>query len=100
MRLSKYFLTLLFAACAGLAFAQQNDTLSLQKCLEIAVQNNLQVKQTGLTMESARINYLQSKENLLPSISGNVSRQLSQGRNINPVTNTVFVKVVITIAVR
>ena len=88
MRLSKYFLTLLFAACAGLAFAQQNDTLSLQKCLEIAVQNNLQVKQTGLTMESARINYLQSKENLLPSISGNVSRQLSQGRNINPVTNT------------
>jgi len=88
MRLSKYFLTLLFAACAGWAFGQQNDTLSLQKCLEIAVQNNLQVKQTGLTMESARINYLQSKENLLPSISGNVSRQLSQGRNINPVTNT------------
>jgi outer membrane protein len=31
---------------------------------------------------------MQSKENLLPSISGDISRQLSQGRGINPVTNT------------
>ncbi len=88
MRFTKYLLILLFAACVVLAHAQQSDTLTLQKCLDIAIKNNLQVKQNGLTMEADRINFLQSKENLLPSISGNVSRQLSQGRGINPVTNT------------
>jgi len=88
MQPGKYILTILFTISAVLANAQKNDTLSLQKCLDIAVKNNLQVKQTGLNMESDRINFQQSRENLLPSINGNASRQLSQGRGINPVTNT------------
>jgi outer membrane protein len=71
-----------------LVFAQQDNTLTLQQCLDIAIKNNLNVKQTGLTMESDRINFLQAKENLIPSLTGNVSRALSQGRGINPVTNT------------
>jgi outer membrane protein len=88
MRLSKYFLTLLFFAGSILAHAQQNDTLTLQKCLDIAVKNNLQVKQSGTNAELARIDLAQSRDNLLPSISGNANRQLSQGRGINSVTNT------------
>lgn len=39
-------------------------------------------------MEQDRIAFNQQKENLLPSISGNASRGLSQGRGVNPVTNT------------
>src|SRR5271170_6268669 len=89
MRYSKYvFFTVLFCACNMLVFAQQDNTLTLQQCLDIAIKNNLNVKQTGLTMESDRINFLQAKENLIPSITGSVSRALSQGRGINPVTNT------------
>lgn len=34
------------------------------------------------------IAYKQTKENLLPSFSGNASRTLDQGRGINPITNT------------
>jgi outer membrane protein len=88
MRLSKYFLILLFLTCGLLAHAQQDSIFSLQKCLSIAVNNNLNVKQSALTMEQYRIAFNQSKENLLPSINGNISRELSQGRGINPVTNT------------
>jgi outer membrane protein len=88
MRFNKYFLTLLFFACNVLAYAQQSNTLTLQQCLDIAIKNNLNVKQTGLIMDQDRISFNQAKENLLPSITGNASRQLSKGRGINPVTNT------------
>ena len=91
MRFSKYILTLLFISGSILARAQKTDTssiLTLQKCLDIAVKNNLQVKQSGLSSQSAHIDLEQAKENLLPAINGNANRQLSQGRGINNVTNT------------
>ena len=88
MRFSKYFLSVLFLGCGTLAQAQQSNLISLQQCLDIAIKNNLTVKQTGLTMEQDRIYFNQAKENLLPSISANASRQLSQGRGINTITNT------------
>jgi outer membrane protein len=88
MRINKIFLTLLFSACCIIAHSQQNNTFTLQQCLDIAIKNNLNVKQTGLTMEQDRINLKQQRENLLPSITGGANRTLSQGRGINSVTNT------------
>ncbi len=87
-RFNKYFLTILFLAGSILTYGQQTNVLSMQQCLDIAIKNNLQVKQTGLTMESDRINLLQAKENLIPALTGSVSRELSQGRGLSPVTNT------------
>ncbi len=88
MRFSRYILTFLFFAGAALAHAQQThgDTLTLQQCLDIAVKNNLQVKQSDLTAQSAHIDVLQAKENLLPSINGSIGRTLSQGHYLNTVT--------------
>jgi len=88
MQFRKYTLTLIFTACSIFAYAQQDTTLSLQQCLDIAIKNNLNVKQNGLLMMQDNIYLNQAKENLLPSISGNASRQLSQGRGLSPVTNT------------
>jgi len=67
MRFSKYILTILFITGTLGAYAQAADTaFTLQKCLDIAVKNNLQVKQSGINAESARIDLRQSRENLLP----------------------------------
>jgi outer membrane protein len=88
MRLSKYFLVIPFLVLGVLARAQQSSTFSLQQCLDIAIKNNLNVKQTGLTMEQDRIAFKQAKENLLPYITGGASRSLNNGRTVNPVTNT------------
>jgi len=91
MRSIKYFLTLLFLAGSILAQAQQTDTsktLTLQQCLDIAVKNNLQVKQSSYTAQSAKIDLEQAKENLLPNIGGNAYRNLGQGRGIDLSTNT------------
>jgi outer membrane protein len=91
MRFSRYILALLFITGSIISRAQQTDTtnlLTLQKVLDIAVKNNLQVKQSLTNEELAHINLRQSKENLLPSISGTAGRSFSQGRGISTVTNT------------
>ena len=84
----KIFTILLLLLSVFTARAQQNNQYTLQQCLDIAVQNNLNIKQTGLAMDQYQVNLKQAKENLLPAINGNVSRQLSQGRGISSVTNT------------
>jgi outer membrane protein len=87
MRFSKYFLIILFTACVSMAHAQQNNVITLQQCLDIAIKNNLTVRQDSLLAEQARIGFTQAKDNLLPSISGFAGRELTSGRALNPVTN-------------
>ncbi len=88
MRFSKYFLTFLFlTACFWLHAQQQPATLTLQQCIQIAIKNNLSAKQDSITAEQQRINFLQQKENLLPSITGSANRAFTSGRGLNPVTN-------------
>lgn len=88
MRFSKYILTLLFITSSIWANAQDTDTsFTLQKCLDIAIKNNLQVKQGNRDAELARIDYRQAIENLMPNISGSASRSFNNGRALNPSTN-------------
>jgi outer membrane protein len=87
-RFNKYLLTICFLAAGALAYGQQADsTITLQQCLDIAIKNNLTVRQSDRTAQSAGIDYRQSKENLLPTISASAQRTFYQGRGISPVTN-------------
>ena len=90
MRFSKYILIFLFITGSIFAYAQQSDTsklLSLQKCLDIAIKNNLQVKQSNTNAQLARVDYRQAIENLLPNIGGSAGRSFNNGRAISPLTN-------------
>jgi outer membrane protein len=75
----------------GLAFlplwvvAQTNYTL--KQCIDLAWANNLQVKQSALQLETAETNFIQSKNNKLPIISGNYNLGINNGRSIDPFTN-------------
>lgn len=62
--------------------------LSLQECVQTAIDNNLDVKQSDLSMERAAVNWRQSKANLLPNISGYIDHTLYQGRSIDLSTNS------------
>jgi outer membrane protein len=62
--------------------------LSLQECVQTAIDNNLDVKLSDLNMERAAVNWRQSKANLLPNISGNIDHTLNQGRSIDLSTNS------------
>jgi outer membrane protein len=84
----KYLLIIFFLTGNIIARAQQDSILNLQQCLAIAIKNNLTVQQTAITAERDRIGLVQSKDNIIPSISGQVQREYTTGRTINPVTNT------------
>jgi outer membrane protein len=91
MRFSKYILTLFLISGSIITYAQKIDTgslFTLQKCLDIAIKNNLQVKQTDANAQLARVDYRQAIENLLPNISGGASRSFNNGRAISPLTNS------------
>jgi len=54
------------------------------------LENNLQVKQSGLDVESAEINLFGSKTSILPNLNGNLGLNTSTGRSIDPFTNTII----------
>jgi outer membrane protein len=62
-------------------------SLTLQECVQTAITNNLDVKQSDLAMERAVISWRQAKYNLLPNVSGEVDHTLNQGHSIDLSTN-------------
>ena len=87
---------MILLACAYLAsncvaLAQESapagTVLTLEESVNMALKNNLEVRQRELQSESASILLKQSKRDLLPSISGNIGHGLNQGRSIDPFTN-------------
>ena len=61
--------------------------LSLEQCLEIALENNLQLKQSELNQKNQKIGLLQSKLSQLPSINLSGSYGNNWGRSVDPTTN-------------
>lgn len=62
--------------------------LTLSQCVEIAIKNNLLVRQRDLQMQSAGVNYKQAKDYLLPTISANANYGINFGRSLNQNTYT------------
>jgi outer membrane protein len=84
----KYTVAIL-ALSVSVVNAQQmpDSVLTLQQCIDIGVKNNLLVKQSELQMETNRIYWNQARENLLPTLNGNVTHTISEGRSLNSFTN-------------
>ncbi len=66
----------------------QNGSFSLQQCVEVALNNNIPVKQNELLLQSARADWQKAKANLLPDVNGNWGYGWNQGRAIDPFTNS------------
>jgi len=65
----------------------QNVNWTLRECIDSAIFDNITILQDVNTIELNRINLKQSRNNLLPTINGNLSENLSLGRLVNPVTD-------------
>ena len=50
-----------------------SQSWTLETCIDYALKNNIQIKQSELNTELSEINLTQSKANLLPSLNGNAS---------------------------
>ena len=64
------------------------QTYNLQQCIDMAVENNPNVKQYEFTLESDKVNKQQAVASMLPGISGSISRSIYNGKSINPYTNS------------
>ena len=89
--MKKITLLLLFLLGNTALFAQQNaatdGSWTLQEAIKYAWDNNIQVRQSQLQVESSEINYLQSKMSRLPTLNGEASHGYAFGRTIDPRTN-------------
>lgn len=82
------------------AMAAQNDPnqqdsigaiLTLPQAVAIAIRNNLVVAQSDLNSQGYKINFDQSWEYMLPTISGNGGQQINFGRTINSSTSNQYI---------
>jgi len=68
--------------------SQSQTTWTLQQCIDTALKNNIPVQRAGLQTQIAEVNWRQSRSNLLPDLSADLSHSLYSGRSIDPSTNT------------
>ena len=61
--------------------------ISLQQAIDVALQNNIQVKQNNLNADIGVNNLNQARFNRLPQVNGSFSQSISFGRTIDPFTN-------------
>ena len=64
------------------------EVLSLKKCIETAIENNIDVLRSVNTADRGNINRQQAKFNQLPDLNVAISPSVNMGRSIDPFTNT------------
>jgi outer membrane protein len=74
--------------------SRSSRTLSLEECINQAIENNLSIKQSQLSIESEHIRLAQSKALPLPTINGFTNLNGNAGRNIDPFTNNVVTQTI------
>ncbi len=81
------FIVAVFFVFGAFSQNKQEKTYTLEECIKIALTNNLSLKSANNTEKSAKINFKQSKANLLPSVNGSYNFGVNNGRSIDPFTN-------------
>ena len=81
------FIILLMLSFESFSQKESVKKYTLEECIKIALDNNLSLKSAKNTEKSAKINYNQSKANLLPSLNGSYNLGVNNGRSIDPFTN-------------
>jgi outer membrane protein len=86
-KIRKIILPLLLVFLVGQTSAQ--ETWSLDRCINFALQNNLTGHLYELDEQVAKINATQSKLNLLPSLSASSSAGVNFGRSVDEYSNEI-----------
>ena len=67
--------------------ANAQEKWSLEKCINYALEKNIQVKMQDLSSVNSKAGYLKSKMTFLPNLNGSASQSYSLGRSLDPLTN-------------
>ncbi len=87
----KKFITLFLIITNVLSAQNSSKTgLSLEECIQLAIDNNINFQRSGLRSETEELNFRATKSQVLPSINGSYSYAVNKGRSIDPYTNDVI----------
>ncbi len=86
MKLLKMSVVLFSVFAWGMQLKAQ-EKWSLTKCIDYALEHNIQVKQTTLRAESGKANLQQSKAVIYPNLNASASDAFQYGRSVDPYTN-------------
>lgn len=64
------------------------ETWSLERCIEHAMTNNIDVKQQQLSLKNSETDLLGAKGNFLPSVNASATHGYNWGRSVDAFTNT------------
>ena len=78
----KSFVLTVAALLAGICTYAQNRTWSLSDCINYALEHNLSVRQSALTVEQREVDLNTAQMSRLPSLSASASENLSFGRGL------------------
>lgn len=84
--MSRLILLVSILFMGGLSLSAQ-EAWDLKRCVDYALQNNIQIKQSALSVESSQSNLNQSKLNRYPNLSANVNFSDNIGYVNDPFTN-------------
>ncbi|KYG78820.1 TolC family protein [Roseivirga echinicomitans] len=85
--MKKLFYTLFFTVFLVTSLSAQR-VLTLDECIQIALDNNLDIKRARNEAISARAGYTQSKFNFLPDLSAGASHRWSEGLSFDQTSGT------------
>ncbi len=78
---------IILCVCSFDLLGQETRILSLEDCINIAVENNLSVQRSQLNLETAKVNFEQAKGQRYPTLTANGNFGYNWGRGIDPTTN-------------
>ncbi len=84
----KWILSLSLILCFGEISAQEKKW-TLEDCVNYAVINNIGLQRQRLQTQTAEVNLLKSKMDILPSLNAGSDMSIQYGRSIDPITNGV-----------
>lgn len=85
--MKRVLLLSVFLLTAALGHSQEKKIWTLKDCIDEALQKNLNVKRSLLTVENSQVNLTQSKMQMLPSLNSGSQFGYNWGRSIDPTTN-------------
>ena len=86
--MKKNILFLFFFQCCVLISTNAQERFSFKDLLGVAYKNNLSLKEAFFEEELASMQYKRSKNELYPSLNANISNTNSNGRSIDPYSNS------------
>ncbi|MCG2460080.1 TolC family protein [Flavobacteriaceae bacterium F89] len=84
------FTVFILSIYSGTAQNDNRVTYSLSDCIEIALNNNLDLKSAALKAKTSEVNFHQTRNEMLPTLNGNYDLGVSNGRSIDPYTNDII----------